>query len=491
MGWRKYAAGAAGFTLGGIVANVPGAFAGGYYAYKKAEADENSSPKRMKRAYPSPPRTPSRKKARLTIKYSRPKSARRPNFKKTLKKKVKVARKTAFTGMSTVVGMGRFPKSSKKNYESLCLKYGYGVTNEVYGRVEDPNCVYISHNTYHVLSIVRAITGALLRKLFKKSGIDVVNNKSGINFAQQTTGGKVDGRLQFQTYNQLTGFYSNVVMDLTDLMNFDDIVTAWSDNGFPNRLGAYLYAYILNNSDDELRSVTLLTKDNSIAINDYRPLSHIVVPNEYISIYVTSEMKIQNRTKAQQAADDFSADRVDNQPLVGRMFKFRHADPRLKELAFRNDAGQALDVVFNRQALAGVTLTRATEVSYSTFQEPPVKAHFANCSSAQKIHLLPGDMKTSKISHVYKGMFINLMKKFRAERVQQGSGSFFDAYLTGIPGKNQMFALEEELRTDSTNLITVNYECEFKIGAIVKTKKKATAFTSLLTSETHSNTPGE
>lgn len=507
MGWRKYAAGAAGFTLGGIVANVPGAIAGGYYGYKKAEMDEETSPEMStpaSRRRMSFVRTPGRRystssgssggvfrRLARTAYYGnyggRGRGIYRGRLRNVVTRNYRVNNKKRKRGGPGGPGG---PKAKKrylskrrkakviKNFEGYCLKNGYLTTKEVFGTVEDPDCVFLSHNTFSLDSITFAVTAAFLRKLFTLAGIDVTNNKSGINitFSNDATG----GRLVWNTFNALSGGYTSYTYDFLVNQTFDDIVAALQTD-----FGGPIKQFLKNSAfgQDELKTLGLYLYDDT-SINRYtRVAAQINLQETYVEIHCQSRMNIQNRTQAQEAgAGNFDMDRVDNQPLKGYAYHFRHADPRLKQMSFRNDGGASLDAVLNKASTEGVTLVRAAQMIYTTFQEPPQPSLWGNMNGASKIVVQPGQIKTSTLKHVYKGYFYDLLKKMRCSRE-------LNLEWVGVPGKCEMFALEELLRTNSTNLISVNYESEYKCGAVAKIKKRKGTFTTKMTSEEKNNKP--
>jgi hypothetical protein len=83
-------------------------------------------------------------------------------------------------------------------------------------------------------------------------------------------------------------------------------------------------------------------------------------------------------------------------------------------------------------------------------------------------------MKNGYIAVKYVGKMTNLLKKLRAERIQDGR-------VTGMKGKTQMYCLEEVIRTAASNPITIQYECEMKIGCWTKSGVTAPLQSQLIT----------
>jgi len=84
------------------------------------------------------------------------------------------------------------------------------------------------------------------------------------------------------------------------------------------------------------------------------------------------------------------------------------------------------------------------------------------------------------VSTKHSGKFVNLLKSLRAETATTFGGQEF---LTGYRGKSQLICLEEQLRTDSLNPITIQYERQLKIGGFCKLAKGGSLTTQFGTQE--------
>jgi hypothetical protein len=193
-----------------------------------------------------------------------------------------------------------------------------------------------------------------------------------------------------------------------------------------------------------------------------------------INTHVTSTLKVQNRTAGDNASvGDKSVDRVDNQPLKGMLFDFNHGNPRLK---FMRGAVNPLSTV----RLTGISLIRSAEIG-GDYQNIPAPGIWSNCSKSSYQIMQPGQIKKTSISYVYKGKFVNFLKKFRCDHV--------DATFAGSSyGRSQLLCLEEKLRTVGTNPVTIQYERELKVGTFTKASKPG-SFTSALVVTEFNNVP--
>jgi len=305
----------------------------------------------------------------------------------------------------------------------------------------------------------------LVRKLFEKAGCPISNR----NVELPVTGfdNAAHWRLVYTKQNPITVGFSTGSVNSVDSWTF----TQFIDNF------AYMYdhiiAYLSDTDDDEPYQLALYSIP--IAISDVtRLIGKLDLTTEVIEIHASSRCKIQNRSSGSQATttDRYQLDRVDNQPLHGYLYEFKHADPRLKQASSFFAGSIDADVWFNRIGVNGITLVRANQIPFIEFAEPPVPAVFANCAKSSKVAIQPGDMKYMMVTTKEKGLMVNLLKKMKC-------GVRVNDYMTGLRGKSQLLALEERIRTDSENPITLQYERESKVGCL-SYSTKPTAITTVL-----------
>lgn len=393
---------------------------------------------------------------------------------KALKHTLQEKRSRKWAGSSTGTYAGKFKKARKTRrpkVETKCLAKGYHLTKEIYGRIDDPNCVYLMHNTSPAELISRAIAGYFIRKLLKLGGIQIDSKDAEIPFYENLNS---DGfKIELVVQSPIDG--SVAATSYITVQN-DTLYTLVNNS----TLASAIYNYMLNDTGNIPYQFNLYSSDRNALDTNWRLAASINMETEIISLYCSSTMMVQNRTSGSAAVDNLSADRVDNQPLVGYMYHFRNSDPRLRQI---NQTGSgvtdSINLPLGRAVIQGISLVRGAQLQ-TALSEPPVPKYWANCDKSSKIRLEPGAMKKSYISHKFHGKFKNVLFKLRAKTRNS------DVWV-GLQGRAQMIALEETLRTDSTNLITINYECEHKVGCFGKTKKFA-PFSTELTSSNINNT---
>jgi hypothetical protein len=450
------------------------------------------------KSYPSPAKTPMKRKATSQMfkpgKKSATKKAALKAAKKQwkAKKKGKVLKKTfkkwkkrsgkrtfnpdtgAYGGKFEVPEKGNLKK--QKNLTEM-LKNGYHLVQESHGNILDPDCIYIHHSNYMPIEIAKVLTGAIYRKLLRKGGFEVSNMETELPFYSLDDS---DGfKIQYATRNPITKAYNIVDHIITNDTNFRQLVEQGQTSG---RIGEHLILFMRNANFAEPYRIMLYQSDRNGVATNWRLASELNLECEKVKIDLSSKLVCQNRTKGSGAPEaDANVDRVDSQPLKGFIYQFKNADPRLKASSItgtgNTDNGS---IVYNSGTFQGVRTYGGstfpnTGGANALMREPPAAKIWRNIESVSKINLEPGVMKTSYISNSYENYLITLLKKFRMNVSSDPIANFRDVKA----GKCQIMALEEVLRTPNDNQIFGAFEVEWRCGAMCTTKKNK----SLLLSE--------
>jgi hypothetical protein len=236
-------------------------------------------------------------------------------------------------------------------------------------------------------------------------------------------------------------------------------------------------------------SIYLLVRDKYYELNaqqyDWRTKTRIALSDEMIVMQCKSVLTLQNRTKGSTAgATDLSVDRIDNQPLKGKLYEFSNGDPRIRE-AQKLGTGipNQEDNYYNTGALAAARAFGGTDIAnFAYMREPPPAKFWKNCISSSNVNLEPGVMKKAEIVVSYKTKLPELFKKFRID-VSGSNEGLFGAYHNLRSHKSQFLGLEEVLRTPADNPITCQYEVENTVGAYLYSKKTKGVFRMAQTEE--------
>jgi len=360
----------------------------------------------------------------------------------------------------------------KDDFMTKAAISGYHVTEEVYGKTSDPDCLYLTHSTYVIDKLRRVIMGALFRKLYKLAGVTVDDARASLpNTAPEDA---AHWRIVYQyrnpqtfaigqdVYNMPAG--AHTVYDLCD--QFTAMRTGMeqylSHQNANIPYGLYLYAQDRSNFYD-------LGTDNNEVLIEYRVAAHIPLLTQTFIIKSISEMTIQNITAGALAPEgDKNIERVDNQPLSGKLVTFKGGNPRVRQAVQNAAYSNARLNVIREQ---GYGVLKASEYPASlVLQEPPHDKAWSNSSHSNKIFLNPGQSKKTKVSHVYKFSFNGKGLRIKCDQL---GGVSPNREIVQAPGACQMFILEETLRTAKINQISIAWEKQTTMACLIKTLKPA------------------
>jgi len=386
-------------------------------------------------------------------------------------------------GSSTAKYVGKFPSKPKRGKEgkvTQSLKQGYHLTAETYGTVTDPHCAYVGHNTMDYTIAKRAISGAIHRKLLMKAGISCESKNVELPLIATGASGPSAFLIIMIFINNVTGAIQDLLYEIPDDIDLQGLV-----NGNTTLL-EYIEGYLTGQfalQDDVLKEIRLYERVANLPIDERRLRSRMDMTKEKLHVIVKSQLRIQNRTKGDVPNnDDLSADRVDNVPVDGKLYTFKHAHAKLAS----KTPNPNLMVRFNSMPTNGIVLARGSGMSFTEeLAEPPNPAIFTNCIGASKVFLNPGDIKDCKITNFYSGKFDTLMNKLRA-KYSTGiiGGPNPPPFSYGVPGKMQLVVLEEMIRSISSNEIHLVYERNLEIGAWLTSTHPKYALTTELVVDT-------
>lgn len=374
-------------------------------------------------------------------------------------------------GPSTGRYRGTFkkPRKVKESVETKCLKYGFHTTQEIHGTITDSHAGYIAHSTVDLDGYVYGIQGALLRKLLKKAGISVDDRNARLPLFDY---GNSDGfKITYTVYNPADNGFLHYDFVTTNAMSFQQIISGFSD------MTAHILAYIRNTTNNEPWGLQLFSSDRNLTDTNWRLASNLNLTSEVITLYSSSKLVVQNRTSGDlsnregAAVDEkYQLDRVDNMPLAGYLYEFKHGDPRIRNPTIVPAAPSLYKL--NSMSNLGLVLIKASELGGSPsifgkdYQEPPVPKFWGNVAKSSRVILQPGDQKSHYITFKASGKLTNVMKYLRVEGYSVTTG-----HLQGVAGKSAILGLEEKIRSVATNPIVMVYECEKKIGVLTKSVK--------------------
>jgi len=225
---------------------------------------------------------------------------------------------------------------------------------------------------------------------------------------------------------------------------------------------------------NELYAYQFSQLDAYNAALDANVVQQAILPLErqYLTVYSTVRMHIQNITAADgTGADTLQSDRIDNNPIKGKLFRFSGPLPKLS--AYRGiattlqvtpvaeDSSYQLQqdttpdgIIYPSVALTGV------------WAQVPNASQFSNCKGELAVSLAPGAMRDYTIQFKYSGTLQRLMRGFSSK---DSSGR---PRPNGIHqfGESFLFALEKRMPTGLSNAVTLNFHYEQYYGACLGTR---------------------
>lgn len=399
-------------------------------------------------------------------------------------------------GISNAKYVGRFKKPKKmkrkKSVEQKSLQKGYHKTEEQWGYVTDPHCAYITHSTYMYDTFARCIAGAILRRLFENAGVKLSSKTQVMQLfsGSQTSDISPNGVEYWITVERTNPNTNTQTLGNHILMQDDSLERLVSGSTGNNQclvlidaIKAYLDTSV---TQWEINKIYLTRIPQGVGAAPQEVIATLDLREVHINLYSSSHLKVQNRTKGDLAGEGVDdADRVDNQPLSGKIYSFKHGEPRLRTQFFYSlDANNSFNLATNPERYvvglnsvsdSGINLIKSSDVKFDQFREPPNPRFFSNCNKVSSIKLNPGDIKDCYITWKTSGKLMNVMKRLRVGARSSGQNA-------QLIGKCQTLVMEELLRTDSGNPIVMQYERQNKVGCFIGVKKERPYFLTELAS---------
>ena len=378
-------------------------------------------------------------------------------------------RRVRFTvGRGYMGGKFKKPVRNKVTNEMLTLAKGYHITEERFGNVEDPHCAYLQHSTMNMVPIANAITGCLFRKLFQKAGVAVNSRLQELPLS--TNQDSRGFRIIFIYRNTISGAESQFTYDTVQ----DDTITSLLTN-FAGVANFFINVIARNAAvgeyNQEPTRMRLYELDIDTVVTTPRLVADMDLSHEVMTLFLSSKLRVQNRSSGAGATEGQQGDldRVDIQPLTGKIFEHSNADPRLRTLVTTPTANLNLPLsrmqVDGFQVYAGSTLFPTEQ-----WQEIPDPRIFVNCKKSSKVSLQPSEIKETFINYKVTSR-VNRIASRMSMLAWANVGDPSVGYFTNAIGKSQTVGLQELIRTSAGNPIDIQYERHYKVGAISKTRK--------------------
>lgn len=347
---------------------------------------------------------------------------------------------------------GRIAARRPSNKMDPYLRNGFKNVTEINGVVSDPNCVYVGHSTTSGHKILTIFLQSCLRKLYKQSANWTCTNVTDPIMGYETAS---DGwRLILQIRDVASGTltevsYDTVVNDTIYRIVGDSafgVAPAWPDlyNFWVNYLqGAGSGAS--GGSQQPLR-LSLYQRDGNIT-NFYHFMGDLYFPNERINLYITSEIRIQNRTLSATGSSDIED--VTNNPIIGRVYELNSGAPRTRV--------EGCDLLSSVLDSTGAVTRRAGEFSLNVMKEPPEAKIFWNLKKTARCRLEPGEIKVHKLRYE---VHAEIYRFFQDLDWRPSSATIASAIQMKCKGKSAVFAFEDMINVNALQNISIAYEIQ-------------------------------
>lgn len=339
-------------------------------------------------------------------------------------------------------------KHKKKITLGTIKSKGIVQTNEITGRINDPDCVYLGYAAYSSPQALDMVCAGLVKMIFERSGIRMTN----INDTIPGVGG---------------------TNDIAVYIYADDVVVAGSQ-AFQSGAASYgMIAIWLRSQFDIIAKETNADSATNtlnfkyiklfmpVAAGILTPQATLHLDDITVNLAAFNEFRFQNRSVSYEGSA--STDTVNTNPLVGKVYDFS-AQPRT--ILDRMKGLQVFDFE------SGMLLKRAQEFAGAgEMKEPPSGRVFTNHKKTEKIVVAPGEIHVSKLYYNCSKPLIKFVKELRM-RKSAADLIYTTGLVTFLPCPCQIVALEDAINFNDTNKISVAYELNRQQGVLLTQKKR-------------------
>jgi len=318
------------------------------------------------------------------------------------------------------------------------------ITVSEFGKVVDGGVngqsVLLQHSTHGIKQIVRIIAYSMCKRVLNEIGRNVEDvSEEWVRNAE---------RSQFLRIT----YKNNPTLSAAE---FDiNIFAGTSIDSVAGSVQTFLLGAIGTQSRFQLERVQLFESSLATSPTLFRErIVDLSLQKATVNICIKSSLKIQNRTI--NAAGNDEADDVDNVPLHGKLYDGKGNHMIFNQVYY--NAVSSIDYNFNDDKFL-VT---------SSLSEPPIKSVLGRVNKSGKLHLDPGEIKTS----VLESKSTTNLNKMISYLGQGGATS----NILNI-GKFRAFIVEKMLKaigTTETNSVKVAMEIDLRTACIFNAPKYA------------------
>lgn len=175
----------------------------------------------------------------------------------------------------------------------------------------------------------------------------------------------------------------------------------------------------------------------------------------YVKILSKSHLKIQNRTVNTVEADGNEADDIDNMPLHGKGYMVNSNQARIF-------GAQGVEETIIASTDSGIVFTSSGSGADDLPQEVPLWNYFQKVKGTGKLHLDPGEIKTSTVTATLSGSVNSILNKLN------GISNLVNRRV--LFGKMKFFAIEKMINSNVLRPISLAMELNTSLYTTVTAK---------------------
>lgn len=398
------------------------------------------------------PRLSGRKRARISSVARGP-----PTGPPQFIRNIRLAKRRASYG-SAVRSFRRARRGRRVRVGKMAAR-GAMIKTETGGEVTDPECTFVGHATCAPEKVLRVICMAIVRKLFAQAGVQIKAFTDDPKEWVTPTGSNGIGRIRYYYSNAETSAVTQrpIVLAATD--NYDDMVTTLVNDIKGQFAG-------LNQPQIHKFDLELYTQ---VGAGEHGNIPRrLECDKMYITLNMSSEMTIQNRTVAATAGtgdEHRDATDVQNNPLEGYSY---YCSGNSFRLASRKNTGAGTemgpDLTYGDITSTYTAFNTVSTEDGENTKRPPNAYFFKNTKRSRKTRLMPGGLlrsklKWSKTYHINKLM--RMLEHWFHANTTEGTSVFI--------GTARVFAWEKLMHTRGLSEpdMVVGYEVNNFYGATV------------------------
>jgi len=381
---------------------------------------------------------------------------------------------------------GRLPKPKAQARPGRIALNGHRIELERYGTAAHSNVCYLGAQVAPAAIIGKSVGVAFLRMAMKRHWqIEYSSTGQLLRPAGTGTGSGVDPANSSPDYFPYSIRFWRKTTPRSGPPTYDQPATYVFTAGTVASFGEWFCTNVfmsdqfggaVANDQYELHGYQFVQIDSGGGTTPSRFVNTALCPLEgqYLTAYSVVRMHIQNVTPADDLS--LSTDRVDVNPIKGKLMRFKDPTPVIKDDRGLDGTGSVDYGYLLQQDINGdgIIWPNPATPPQGPWTQLPSADMFRNCSGMANISLEPGAMKDYSLNFKFSGTIQSLIKGFNTSY----QNPLLPAVSVPTPsttnkqfGQSFMFALEKRMPTGSS-AVSVNFHYELYVGSCFGGRRK-------------------